>query len=92
MRHSERHCYGMLWDIARDRVYSGFIDGGVVIVSDTLKIGVSRIMPAEHGLTHPFSIFQIEFNTALKQIMADDAYNPSKPMKITISQDTGHKK
>ena len=58
-------------------------------MSDTLKIGVSRIMPSEHDLTHPFSIFQIEFNTALKQIMADDTYNPNKPMKITISQDTG---
>lgn len=46
-------------------------------------------MPSEHDLTHPFSIFQIEFNTALKQIMADDTYNPNKPMKITISQDTG---
>lgn len=58
-------------------------------MTETVKIGISRIVSAidvKHGY------HENTFDRMMDSFMENDLYNEEKPIKITISQDTGYDK
>lgn len=56
------------------------------------KLEISCIMAAPADYRNPTEMFKCGFEEILRKIMECHSFSNSRPLVITVSQDTGHKK